>query len=450
MTQRPPVQPGSPWRFPRPDIETLGNGITVERFNLPSQRVVSVTALVDAPLSGEPSGREGVASLAMHVADEGTEHHPGAALTQALEDCGAATVGAGARLDGATLAVEAPSTRLVEALPLIGEIVTEPAFAPIDVARLKDDRLLAIATGEASPPTCATKAAYACFGDHRLARPIGGDVASVAALMPTDLRSWHQSAVRPQQLRLIIAGDLPEGTTQAIEAAFGHWPTPAAAPLPAPTAPPVPPGRRVVIVDRPAAEQVSVRLATLTPSRTSPDWPALQVANAVVGGMFGSRLNQVLREERGLTYGANTILSPTRDLATFMAQAECAVPSAVEAVTLCLSLLDMANPITPQEAGDAVAYISGVTPLRLDTASAVAAQAGEFALGGVPTQWFDDYIAALAKVTADQATQAFARHVRPENLVITLCGPADVLAPQLQAAGLDAEVVASASQIRPT
>jgi len=423
--------------------------MTADRFDLPGQRVVTMTLLVDAPLSAEPSALEGVATLAMRACDEGTVGHPAAALTEALEGCGAATIGAGARLDGAMLTVEAPATRLAEALPLVSELIREPAFEDGDVARLVDDALLGIATGEASPPVCATKAAYACFGDHRLARPAGGGAKTVAQLTQDALHSWHRAAVQPKRCRLIIAGDLPEDTDALIDDAFGSWrAVDGAATLPAAVPPPAAPRGRVVIVDHPDAAQASLRLATLVPSRPSQDWPALQVANAIVGGTFGSRLNQVLREQRGLTYGANSWLAPTRDVAVYMAQAECRVEAAAEAVELSLQLLDLAaSPVTPDEVRDAAAYITGATPLRLDTAAAVAAQAADFALGAVAPDWFDDYMAALARVTPDDATAAFARHIRPSSLVVALCGPADVLAGQLQQAGHTVEVVAAAELV---
>ena len=446
---KPGVKTGTPWRFPRPKTHRLENGLTVDSFDLPGQRIVTFTVLVDAPLTSEPADLEGVASLAMHTCDEGSRTHPGVKLTDALEAYGAAVTGAGARLDGASLTVEVPASHLLDVMPLIGELVAEPAFAKADVARLVDDRLLSIATGEASPPICATKAAYACFGNHRLARPVGGSAKTVAKLRPRHLKAWYGAAVRPNRARLLLAGELPEGTDAAIDAAFGDWrPSHEFAEL-ASTAETLPPaGRRVVIVDRPNAEQVSLRLATLTPSRDDPDWPALQVANAVVGGMFGSRLNLVLREERGLTYGANSGLAASRNQAVYIAQAECGLDAAAEAAAISLKLLDLsANPITDKEVSDAVAYISGATPLRLDTAEAIAAQATEFAFSGLETNWFDDYMAALAKVTPNQATAAFCRHIRLDNLVVALAGPAELLAPQLAKAGLAAEVVASTSEI---
>ena len=439
IPRRPAVHPAPPWRFPRPHSHQLSCGVALDRYTLPGQRVITATLLVDAPLTAEPADLEGVAALAMQLSDEGTLHHPGPAMTEALEECGATVVGAGAGLNGATLTVEVPGSRLKDAMPLIAELVREPAYAPEDVARLVDDRLLAIATGECSPPVVATKAFYSALGHHRLARPMGGDATTVANITPAALRAWHDAAVRPERSRLILTGETPDEAADWAEAAFGGWHVDAPA-LPDAVPPPGPPGRRVLLVDRPVA-QVSVRLGTLVPTRHDPDWPALQVANAALGSMFGSRLNTVLREERGLTYGAGSALGPHRDNAVYLAYAECDPNSAGEAIQLALQLLDVgASPITDAEARDAESFITGATPLRLDTASAIAAQATDFALCGVPAGWFDAYTTRVRSVGADDATAAFARHIAPDNLVIAVCGDAARLAPQLEAIGLHLEI----------
>jgi len=439
IPRRPPVHPAPSWRFPQPTSSQLSCGATLDCYNLPGQRVIAATLVVDAPLTAEPGEVEGVAALAMQASDEGTLAHPGPAMTEALEECGAAVVSAGAGLNGATLTVEVPGSRLQDAMPLIAELVREPAYADADAARLVEDRLLAIATGECSPPVVATKAFYSALGRHRLARPLGGDATTVANITPATLHAWHDAAIRPERSRLILAGDLPEDAAAWADAAFHGWhvDTPA---LPDAVPPPAPPGRRVLLTARDAA-QVSVRLGTLVPTRHHTDWPGLQVANAVIGSMFGSRLNTVLREERGLTYGAGSALGAHRDNAVFLAYAETDPNSACEAIQLALQLLDaLASPITDAEARDAINYITGATPLRLDTAMAIAAQTAEFALGGVPADWFDDYMARLRSVTADDATAAFARHISPDNLVIAVCGDAAALAPQLEAIGLKPEI----------
>ena len=440
--RRPAVRPAPPWHWPQPVTQQLDNGLLIDQYRLPGQRAISLAMIVDAPLTAEPPEVEGVADLSLQACDEGTCTHPGPALTDALEGCGAAVVAAGARLDGATLAVEAPVTRLQQVMPLLAEMIREPAYAPDDVARLVNDRLLGIATGECSPPVVARKAFYSSFGQHRLARPVGGTAETVARITPEAMHTWHDAAVRPNRARLILAGDLPDDTAAWAQAAFGSWGASSIGELPAAVPPPAPPRCRVLLVHRSDAAQASLRAGTLTPTRGHQDWAGLQLANAVVGSMFGSRLNFVLREQHGLTYGAGSVLSPARETAVFVAHAECNPDSVVLAAQLMLEQLDLnAAPITQIEARGAVNFLTRATPMRLDTAAAVASQAAEFALGAVPPDWFDAHMNNVRHTTAEAAQQAFTLHITPSDLVIAICGNATELEPRLIAAGLPPEVI---------
>jgi len=442
MARRPGVKAAQPWRFPAADETALDNGMKVTAFHLPGQRVVTMTLLLDVPLTAEPRDREGVAALAMQACDEGTLPHPGAALVEALEGCGAVTQDAGAGLDGSTITIEAPASRLGQALPLLAEMIAQPAYDAGDIARLAESRLLSIATGLVSPPVQASKALRAALGaGHRVGRPFGGDADTVATITRDDVAVWHDAVAGPARASLVLAGELPGDVMGLVDAAFGGW---AATPvrLAGGVAWPAAVPGKVAIVDRPEAAQVSVRVGVVTPGRAAADWAALQVANAAVGAMFGSRLNRVLREERGLTYGAGSGLTALRDGAFFTMQAECRPDVAAEATALALQVLDLgAAPVTADESRDAKAFITGATPLHLATAEAVAAQATSFALCGLPPTWFDDYTSAVRAVTPDAATAAFTRHIQPANLVVALCGPAGLLVPDLARHGINAEVI---------
>ena len=77
---------------------------------------------------------------------------------------------------------------------------------------------------------------------------------------------------------------------------------------------------RLAVVAREAAPQSELRIGHLSAHRNSPDYPALLVMNAVLGGQFVSRINLKLREEKGYTYGARTrIRLAPRDRALFAA-----------------------------------------------------------------------------------------------------------------------------------
>jgi predicted Zn-dependent peptidase len=161
-----------------------------------------------------------------------------------------------------------------------------------------------------------------------------------------------------------------------------------------------------------------------------------------MGGAFLSRLNKVLREERGYTYGVRLGFSPHRSGGSYAVQGSFRTEVLVDAVREARELLDVsARPFLPAEVVDAVAYHAGTSPLRFATADGVADQAASQVLGGLPPDYLDTSLAALRDVTADSATAAYMSVVDAGTASLVVVGDADQLAEPLQALGYDDLVV---------
>ena len=440
---RPSVRPATLWHFPEPERMELSNGLGVWLFNLPGQHVISLEMCLDAPLCHEPRALEGVATLALRCADEGTPTHPGVQLAEAIEDAGAVFDGA-AHASATSCGMEVPATRFGDALNLLAEIVRTPSYDEPDVHRHVALRQAELAQRLADPAACASDGLRQAIFDPscRDARPAGGRGSTVQGISPEDLHAWHDRWWRPAAATLILAGQLPAEAAQVVMQAFGDWrPTPADPPIHQPAR--AREGERLVwVIDRPRAVQTEIRIGAFGPDRGAPDWAALQVGTAALGGVFGSRLNRVLREERGYTYGAHLGCLPLRRGGNLLMSTSCRTDVAAQAITTSLELLDVRPaPLTSIETADAINFLLGVAPLRYDTASPIALQASAMAAAGLTCEWINQHYARLASVDADQATQALVRHINPSRLHIVACGPADRLLPDLRRAGLNPEVV---------
>lgn len=441
LAPRPTVGPLQAWSFPTPTISTLPNGLRVWRYDLPGQHIAAAHLVLDVPLSIEPEGSEGIASMTLRTSDEGSLAHPGQMLAAALESTGA--IFQGAADDSATQAVlHCPAGRLGAALPLLAEIVTQPAFDRADVERHVALRLGEIERAKANSAACASTAFRRSVfaAGTRAHEPHGGTTASVSAIDTEAVRDFHTRTWLPTNATLVIAGDLPTDTDQLIADCFSDWSGDAHATHVAPTASV---GRRqVTIVDRPGSVQADVRIGALSIDRTHPDWAALQVAAGAVGGMFGSRLNTVLREERGYTYGAHAGFTARRSLSIFSAGASFRTEVTADAIVETLDLLNLAaEPLQDDEVRDAVNFLVGVAPLHFDTSEPIAIQAAALAGNAQPPTRFNELRDAMLNVSTEQATAAFAEHIDPASLHIAICGDASVLIPALAERGLDAEVI---------
>lgn len=446
LQPRPAVGSPTPWDFPQPTETMLVNGIRVLRFDLPGQHVASVDVFMDAPLNLEPRDREGVATLTLRCSDEGTLDHPGAAISALLEAQGASYSGE-VDAHGTLAGIQVPAHRLGAALPLLADVIARPALAAEDVQRhialrlSQIDRTVATAAGASS--LAFRQAVFS--PNSRQSRPTGGLRESVGRLTRQDLLDYHRSFWRPEAATIIIGGDLPAGVDESIAAAFESWQSESAQHSHRPPEGNADP-RRVWVVDRPGSVQADLRIGALATDRRDPDWVGLRVAADALGGSFGSRLNRRLREERGYTYGISCAFAPLRSRGTFSLSASCRTEVAVDATVEALALLDLADdPLRPEEVADAINHLVGVAPLRFDTADAIVEQAAALVSAGLDVGWIDRYYAATTACTPEQATEAFVRHVRPQDLHIVLCGDASALVRDLTERGLTPQVVVPAS-----
>ncbi|MFT3887004.1 MAG: pitrilysin family protein [Arachnia sp.] len=434
---RPAVTAASPWAFPTPEIRRLEGGATAWLFDLPGQHIATFEVLLPTPLSAEPVGAEGIATVALHAVDEGTAAHPDGAIAELLEAQGATLHGT-ARFGYTTFGGQAPVGRLGAALPLFLEALTEPAYDPRDVAHHVEAQLAGFASRLASPGS-ANKLAFrrALFGAAvREGRPAAGSPATLSTLTPDDARAWHARHWLPDGATIILAGDL---STNPDLSSLASWKGSREAP--APVVAPSTLGPRVVVVDHPDAVQATLMLGLRAPGRTHPDWPALRVAGHAIVGAFASRLNLELRERLGYTYGIGGGFAPDVDDALFTVSGSVRTEVAGDAVARLREGLALAEPFTAAEVDDARRYLVSVAPLANETSADIVGQATALAAAGLDTSYLARHFAQLADVTPASATEAFHRHVSVERLTIAVTGRAADLMPALSAAGLSPEVI---------
>lgn len=433
--QRPEVKAPPRWRFPDPTRLWLDNGMQLMACHREGQHVAAVSLVFDTPLNAEPADAEGVATITQRCLDEGTRRHPGPEFAERLEDIGAVLSGS-AGYSGSELTLEVPSARLGDALALLAEVVREPELRPDDVARHRTLRLAEI------EQTLANSAHRASLGfraatipaRYRASRMVGGGAQTVGAVTHADVVSFHERHYRPDGATLIISGDLSGREFGQAAGAFADW-----------TNPPegyftheVPQGRspRCWLIDRPGAVQADVRLGSFGIDRGDPRWADLQVATHALGGAFLSRLNRVLREEKGYTYGAHLVNTPMRDGGLIAMQGSFRTEVVPEAVTLARDLLDLTSkPITSTEVAEAVSYTNGVAPLRYSTAQGVTDRIAALVRDGVNVEFVNANFQALTLVTPESATQSILELLAPDALTLVVVGDAAALQGPLRAEG---------------
>lgn len=439
---KPEPRPGPaaprPYQFPRFQRRRLSNGLQLVVAPIAKLPLATVIVLSDAGAVSEPAGKEGVAHLTAQLLLEGTERYDGARLTQEFERLGA-SADSYTNWDAAGVRLTALTEHLPAAFELLADVLRAPAFRDRDVERLKAERLAELLQLRAEPRGLADELFTRFLYDarSRFARPEGGDEQSVAALTRDDIQAFYGARYRPAASTIIIAGDVSlDAGSALVEQAFGDWRGPTPAPSRTIDAP-ARSSRAIHIVSKADAPQSELRIGHVGLPRTHPDYFPAVVMNAVLGGLFNSRVNLNLREAHGYTYGAFSSFEWRRQAGPFAVstavQSEVTEPSARE-VLLEIDRI-RAEAIGADELSLATSYLDGVFPIRYETTAAIATALTGMVVYGLPEDYFDRYRDRVRGVTREDVLRAAREHLHPESLQLVVVGDPAVVRPPLEALG---------------
>jgi predicted Zn-dependent peptidase len=192
----------------------------------------------------------------------------------------------------------------------------------------------------------------------------------------------------------------------------------------------------VRLYHRPGSVQSEVRIGHMGLTRNVPDFHAVQVMSSILGGLFNSRLQMNLREEKGYTYGIGAGFEMRRGAGPFAVRT--AVHTAVTVPAIAESLAELRrirdSRVTEAELLAARDYLVGVFPLRFETPGAVVAALGGLFVHALPDDEVARYRPLVEAVTAEDVQRAALEHVDPDRLAIVVVGDADAIASDLEAA----------------
>ncbi|MFD5537300.1 M16 family metallopeptidase [Streptomyces sp. NPDC127079] len=442
---RPVSGPAAAWKFPAAHRSTLRSGLRVVRYDLPGQLLAAAALVLDVPPEIEPEDREGIATIMSRVLDEGTARRDGSAFAAETDRLGA-SYSASVNTAGIHLNLEAPARFFGPALSLLAEAATEPTFPAAEVERHVQQRLGELEQERAIASSLAGKERLAaCFErDSRYARPVGGRAETVRRIERDAVELFYLRWVAPERATLVLAGDFQGiDVESAVESAFGAWSTKASA-APVPDQHPRAATASLVIADRPGAVQSHLAFGLKAPDRRAPYWADLLVAARALGGGVSSRLSASLREDKGYTYGIYAGFTSFRRDGLFTVDTAVQTDATALAVAEVLAVTEKfyVDGPTPAECAEAIDYMTGVHPLRHETARAIAASAAMQAAFHLGDGYLDDLQDALRAVTPASAAAAFREHVDPAELTLVVAGDAAVIGSALSsAAGREAKVI---------
>ncbi|MET8285067.1 pitrilysin family protein [Streptomyces sp. NPDC048448] len=442
-----------PWAFPAPERGTLDNGLTLLHCDRPGQQVVAVEVLLAAPLDAEPAGLDGIATIMARAFSEGTDKLSAEEFAAELERCGA-TLDAHADHPGVRLSLEVPVSRLPKALGLLADALRAPAFTESEIERLVRNRLDEIPHESANPARRAAKElSRELFpATSRMSRPRQGTEETVQKIDAAGVRAFYDRYVRPATATAVIVGDLTGVDLDGLLAeTLGAWTGSSAEPRPVPPVTADDTGR-VIIVDRPGAVQTQLLIGRVGSDRHDRVWPAQVLGTYCLGGTLTSRLDRVLREEKGYTYGVRAFGQVMRSAPDGTGIAMLAISGSVDTPNTGPALDDLwkvlrtlaADGLTDAERDVAVQNLVGVAPLKFETAAAVAGTLADQVEQYLPDDYQATLYQQLAATGTVEATAAAVSAFPVDRLVTVLVGDATQIEEPVKALGIGEVTVVAA------
>jgi zinc protease len=435
IASRPEPGEARPYEFPTIQRTTVAGG-TVVAAHLPGQHLATALLLLDAGGARETAGREGTATVLAKSLEEGTKERDATAYALALEGLGA-ELSTSVDWDSFRVGVSAPVPLLLGAVRLAGEAARTPRLAAADVDRVRDDEVTALRMDWAQPGPRADAALRAdLFGAaERYGRPLHGDPASVAAVTVEDVLAFHESwMLRPGVL--LVAGDLDSLDLRALgEAAFaGTSGEPLA--VDGPLGVPVRAQRRVILVDRPGSVQSSLRIGHRAPERATPDYVPMTLAATVLGGAFTSRLNHLIREVKGYTYGIRGAYAMTRRFGRFEVTSGVQTAVTVPAITDTIGEIarTQLEGVTEDELQVARSWRAGQLSVDMQTPGSIVGALSTLVVHGLPDDYYPTLRRQFLEATVEQVSAAAAEHLHPAGMTLVVEGDAAEFRDDLAAA----------------
>ena len=339
----------------------------------------------------DPEGKSGLAALTRGALDLGAGKFDETAIAEQMADIGASLAGS-ADTDRANVSLRTLSAKdkREPALNILKAVLHAPLFDAAIFEREKARTIAGLKEAMTRPDSIAGKAFWAAmYPNHPYGRQATPE--SVAALSRDDLAAHHARYYNAANASISLVGDISRAEAEMIaEAIAAGLPKGEAAKLPAA---PEKPKWSLTQLAHPAS-QAHVYIGLPAIERGNPDFFPLLVGNYTLGGGgFVSRLMKEVRDKRGYAYSVYSYFAPMRQAGPFQIG------------------------LQTKRSQAAKANLTGSFPLRLDSNKKILDNVANIGFFGLPLDYLDQYQAKVQAVTADDVRKAFARRVRPENLI---------------------------------
>jgi predicted Zn-dependent peptidase len=421
-------------QMPAHEKVVLKNGLTVLLLEKHSVPMVSVVGIVKAGGLYDPSGVEGLASTTAGLLRKGTKKRTAQQFAGEIDFIGG-NFEADAGADYSSFGAEFLSKDTAKGLELVSDALLHPTFPQAEV-----DKLLAQSVdGVKAAKDSARDVIFQYYEGYLYngkgyGRPTGGDEVSLKKIQRDAIAKFYETYYTPGNTILAVAGDFQAAEMKKkIEEVFGGWPGKPSPPVKAEAAGAMK-GRKLLLVNKGDATQTYFVIGNVGIAATDPDRIAIEVVNTVFGSRFTSMLNEALRVESGLSYGATSFFSMEKEPGPFAMYSFTRNETTGKAIDLALEILKKLHTsgLTAEQLNSAKSYLKGQFPPMIETSGQLARLIARYEFLGLDDREVNDFEQRIDGVTPEMAKQAIAKHFPLENLAFVLVGKSSEIAPMVK------------------
>ncbi len=393
--------------------------------------LITIQILIEAGSRTDPAGEEGLANLTANSLVLGTSKHSISEINDELDFMGA-SLHASCGMDFMTLTLHVLKKDLDKGLDLLMEVLTQPSFPDKELQKEAENTIAGIQSDEDKPMSVAEKTfRKTLFLDSPYAHPVEGTKESMSAITRTSVMKHYQAYYHPNNAILSVAGDITGDEIQnKLVPRLSKWPV---VEVPKKEFTPVfAKGQETVKISR-NITQANIIIGHAGVSRGNPDFYALSLMNYILGGGgFASRLQEEIRNKRGLAYSVSSFFEPDKYPGSFQIVLQTKNTSAKEAVSLALQEMDrmQKEQVSDKELDSAKKYLIGSFPMRLDTQSKLVNFLTQVEYYGLGIDYPEKYPALIGSVTKEDILRVAGTYLHPKEYTL-------VIVANLKEAGFD-------------
>jgi predicted Zn-dependent peptidase len=418
----------------------LPNGATLivsERHDLP---LVSFNiSFIGGGNQFETAGKRGVAALTTSMMSEGTRTRTGDQLSDALQLLGT-NIGAGISGEEGSVSFVSTTKNFEPTLAILADMMLNSTFPAEALERLRARTLVNLTQAKDQPAVISSQVFAKIL--YSEAHPYGQRTteASVKSITRDDVMAFAKAYFQPGRAIITVVGDVtPLKAKAAVQKGLAEWTK--AGDKPAFDYPKLPELQtaKIYLVDKPGAAQSVFNIGLPGPPRNTPDFYAIQVMNTILGGMFQSRLNANIREQKGYSYGVNSSFAFGKGPGAFRAGG--AIVSAQSDLALIEFMKELKGivgemPVTDEEIKTAKDSLVQRLPQRFASITGISDAITGIAIWNLPDDYYQNYAKNIAAVTKEDLLRVAKRYIDLKNVAIVIVGDRATIEAPLKATGV--------------